>query len=83
MDGMKDEVADEHEDVKGSYLVRVRIPDLNIRKGPGTDSEKTGRYTGAGTFTIVEEADGMGAEKWGRLKSGAGWIALDYTERLA
>ena len=83
MDGVKDEVADEQEDVKESYLVRVRIPDLNIRKGPGTDYAKTGKYTGAGTFTIVEEANGLGAEKWGRLKSGAGWIALDYAERAA
>ena len=42
------------------YLVRVSIPDLNIRKGPGTDHAKTGKYTGIGTFTIVEEADGKG-----------------------
>ncbi len=64
------------------YLVRIRVSDLNIRKGPGTNFERTGRYTGVGTFTIVEEADGLGASKWGRLKSGAGWISLDYTERM-
>ena len=46
------------------YLVRVSISDLNIRKGPGTDYGKTGKYTGIGTFTIVEEADGEGASKW-------------------
>ena len=45
------------------YLVRVSIPDLNIRKGPGTDHAKTGKYTGIGSFTIVEEADGEGASK--------------------
>lgn len=28
------------------YLVRVSIEDLNIRKGPGTDYDKTGKYTG-------------------------------------
>lgn len=67
----------------GSYLVKVEIPNLNIRKGPGTDYEKTGRYTGEGVFTIVQEADGQGADRWGRLKSGAGWIALDYTKRVA
>mgnify|MGYP002508558248 CR=1 FL=1 len=38
------------------YLVRVSIEDLNIRKGPGTDYDKTGKYTGKGAFTIVEEA---------------------------
>lgn len=64
------------------YLVKVSISDLNIRKGPGTDYAKTGKYTGIGIFTIVEESDGQGASKWGRLKSGAGWISLDYAKRV-
>ena len=68
------------------YLVRVSIPDLNIRKGPGTDHAKTGKYTGAGTFTIVEEADGKGASRWGLLKSYQsgrnGWVSLDYAQRV-
>ncbi len=68
------------------YLVRVSISDLNIRKGPGTDHAKTGEYTGIGTFTIVEEADGKGASKWGLLKSYQenrnGWISLDFAERV-
>lgn len=69
-----------------SYLVRVDIADLNIRKGPGTDCERTGKYTGTGVFTIVEEADGAGASKWGLLKSYQkkmdGWISLDYVTRI-
>lgn len=65
-----------------NYLVRVKIPDLNIRKGPGTNYAKIREYTGEGIFTIVEEADGKGAEKWGKLKSGAGWISLDYAEKI-
>ena len=68
------------------YLVRVTIPDLNIRKGPGTDFGKTGKYTGIGAFTIVEEADGKGASKWGLLKSYQsgrnGWVSLDYAQRV-
>lgn len=68
------------------YLVRVSIPDLNIRKGPGNDHAKTGKYTGIGTFTIVEEADGKGASKWGLLKSYQekrnGWVSLDFAERV-
>ena len=68
------------------YLVRVSIPDLNIRKGPGTAHAKTGKYTGVGTFTIVEETDGKGASKWGLLKSYQekrnGWVSLDYAERV-
>ena len=68
------------------YLMRVSIPDLNIRKGPGTDHAKTGKYTGVGTFTIVEEADGKGASRWGLLKSYQGkhngWVSLDFAERV-
>lgn len=65
------------------YTVRVSIPRLNIRKGPGTNYEKTGAFTGIGVFTIVEEKDGEGSKSgWGRLKSGAGWISLDYTKRI-
>ncbi len=64
------------------YLVQVSIPDLNIRKAPGTDKSKTGKVTGVGVFTIVEEADGEGASRWGKLKSNAGWISLDYVARI-
>lgn len=68
------------------YLVRVTISDLNIRKGPGTDKAKTGKFTGVGTFTIVDEADGKGASRWGLLKSYQnrrdGWISLDYAKRV-
>ena len=63
------------------YKVRVSISDLNIRKGPGTNYART-QYIPVGTYTIVEEADGQGASKWGRLKSGAGWISLDYCKRV-
>ena len=65
----------------GKY--RVDIPDLNIRTGPGTNYDKTGKYTGKGTFTIVEIKDGKGSTKgWGRLKSGSGWISLDYATKI-
>lgn len=68
------------------FKVKISISDLNIRKGPGTDCAKWGKYTGIGVFTIVEEADGPGASKWGLLKSYAekrnGWISLDYAKRI-
>lgn len=74
------------EKVSRPYLVRVEIPDLNIRKKPGTDQEKTGKYTGVGSFTIVDEADGGGASKWGLLKAYEkerdGWISLDYVTKI-
>lgn len=62
------------------YMVRVKISDLNIRKGPGTDHARV-KYIPVGVYTIVEEADGKGASKWGRLKSGIGWISLDHIVR--
>ncbi|MDD6699428.1 glucosaminidase domain-containing protein [Mogibacterium kristiansenii] len=65
------------------FLVQVSIADLNIRKGPGTNYAKTGMYTGKGVFTIVEVKTGTGSKAgWGRLKSGAGWISLDYGKRV-
>lgn len=68
------------------YRVRVSITNLNIRKGPGTNYDKVGQYTGVGVFTIVDEAEGAGATKWGLLKSYAakrnGWISLDYAKEL-
>lgn len=66
--------------------VQVKIPNLKIRKGPGTtyDYHKQGGktiYTEKGTFTVVKTADGPGASLWGLLKSYEkkenGWISLD------
>ena len=66
------------------FNVKVDILDLNIRTGAGTDYAKTGEHTGKGVFTIVEVKAGKGSTAgWGRLKSGAGWISLDYATRLA
>lgn len=65
------------------FLVRVSIDDLNIRTGAGTNCKKTGKYTGKGVFTIVEVKAGKGSTAgWGRLKSGAGWISLDFAEKI-
>lgn len=64
------------------YLVNVNIPDLNIRKGPGINYAKVGKFTGIGVFTIIAESNGEGATKWGKLKSGAGWISLDFTNKI-
>lgn len=65
------------------FVVRVDIPNLNIRKGPGTNYGKTGKVTGEGKFTIVEVKEGKGSDTgWGRLKSDAGWVSMDYVERM-
>ena len=65
------------------FKVRISVPDLNIRSGPGTNYAATGRFTGAGVFTITAVQSGHGSSNgWGKLKSGAGWIALDYAKRV-
>ena len=65
-----------------SYKVQIDIANLNIRKGPGTNYGKTGQFTGKGIFTIVQESKGEGATLWGKLKSGAGWISLDFAKKI-
>lgn len=65
------------------FLVKISIDDLNIRKGAGINTAKTKQYTGIGVFTIVEVREGKGSDAgWGKLKSGAGWISLDYCQRV-
>lgn len=65
------------------FQVKVDISNLNIRKGPGMNFDKTGMFTGAGIFTIVEVQKGEGSKSgWGRLKSGIGWISLDCTKSI-
>ena len=63
-------------------IVRVTTGSLNIRSGPGTNYGITGKITDRGIYTIVAESTGKGATKWGKLKSGAGWISLDYTRSV-
>lgn len=65
-----------------SYKVKVTADVLNIRKGPGTNYGTNGSIRDKGVYTIVDEASGQGATKWGKLKSGAGWISLDYATRI-
>ncbi len=65
------------------FKVRVSIPNLRIRSGHGTNTVATGKFTGVGVFTITEVKSGPGSTKgWGKLKSGAGWISLDYVKRV-
>lgn len=64
------------------YHVKVTTNSLNIRKGAGTDTTKVGEITDKGVYTIVEEKTGTGATLWGKLKSGVGWISLDFVKQI-
>ena len=67
--------------VKVPFLVKVSITDLNIRSGPGTNFKRV-RFIEPGVFTIVQTSSGAGASMWGKLKSGIGWISLDFVRRI-
>lgn len=59
------------------YLVKINTDVLNVRKGAGTNYPITTTVKRGGVYTIVE-VNGT----WGKLKSGAGWISLNYTTRV-
>lgn len=61
----------------GSYIVRITASTLNVRKGPGTNYAVATTVKKGQAYTIVETKNG-----WGKLKSGAGWISLAYTQRV-
>lgn len=63
------------------YLVRVERDNLYLRTGPGTDYDDLG-FIPSGSYTIIAESDGTDASyHWGKLLSGAGWIALNFATR--
>ena len=67
---------------KVPYKVRITATDLRIRKGPGINTAIVQKAIAPGVYTIVSEATGEGATKWGKLKSGVGWVSLDYCKKL-
>ena len=58
------------------YIVIVDTDVLNVRTGAGVSYPITTTVKRGQAFTIVEVKDG-----WGKLKSGAGWISLEYTKK--
>ena len=62
------------ETTKLPYLVKINTAVLNVRAGAGTNYKVNTQVKKNQVYTIVEEKNG-----WGKLKSGAGWISLDYT----
>ena len=65
------------------YRVKVLVAALNYRSGPGTNYPVKGTIRDQGIYTIVDSSKGSGANKgWGKLKSGAGWISMDYVKKM-
>lgn len=59
----------------------MSVSDLRIRAGAGTNYISKG-FISPSVYTIIEERMGQGASLWGKLKSGAGWISLDYVAKV-
>ena len=59
------------------YTVKITASKLNVRGGAGVSYKITTTVKRNQVYTIVDEKDG-----WGKLKSGAGWISLKYTEKV-
>lgn len=59
------------------YKVKVTADVLNVRKGAGVGYKITTQVKKNEVYTIIQEQNG-----WGKLKSGAGWISLNYTKKI-
>lgn len=59
------------------YQIRIKVDALNVRGGPGIHYPRNTVIKDKKKYTIVEE-QGV----WGKLKSGAGWISLNLTEKV-
>lgn len=60
-----------------SFKVKINTASLNVRKGAGTSFPVVTTVHRNEVYTIVETQG-----SWGKLKSGAGWISLNYTKRV-
>lgn len=73
--------------VKGEFKVKITANNLNVRKGAGVNYPIVRKGNGNlqihknEVYTIVQTVRN-GNYTWGKLKSGAGWIALEYTTKL-
>lgn len=64
-----------------TYLVKINTKELNVRDGAGTNYDVNTKVQQNEVYTIIEEKMN-GSTKWGKLKSGAGWISLAYTIKI-
>jgi hypothetical protein len=60
-----------------SYIVEITANALNVRAGAGSTYKINTVVKKGQRYTIIDEKGG-----WGKLKSGAGWISLNYTKKV-
>lgn len=61
-----------------SAIYQITADVLNIRQQPTTASKITGQIKDKGRYTITQIING-----WGKLKSGAGWISMNYAKKVS
>ena len=59
------------------YIVKVTASILNVRSGPTVSHSIKTQIRKNQIYTIVAEQNG-----WGKLKSGAGWVSLEYVKKV-
>ena len=80
------------ENMNASYSIEARCPSILISGGGNFPVRKKERQNAARDRNLEEwnyiqglldkiRSVGTGASKWGKLKSGAGWISLDYATK--
>lgn len=77
MNGFRQDVKNKMAEKFEPFLVKVTADVLNVRKGASTNYPIVTTVKKGGVYTIVEVSG-----TWGKLKSGAGWISLNYTTRV-
>ena len=60
-----------------SFKVKITTSSLNVRAGASVGYKVTGVVKKGEVYTIVQTSNG-----WGKLKSGLGWINLNYSKRI-
>lgn len=64
---------DNFKDIVTTFTVKINTDSLNIRSGAGTSYSVVGTVKRGEVYTITKTSG-----DWGYLKSGAGWINLNY-----
>jgi Cpl-7 lysozyme C-terminal domain. len=66
-----------------NYDVVIAVPSLHVRQGPSFDHYVvTTLIEDCTRYTIVEEEIDSDSNVWGALRSGLGWINLEFTKRI-
>ncbi|MBR7033263.1 MAG: SH3 domain-containing protein [Clostridia bacterium] len=75
--------ASKDESTKTDYLVNVRVEELYVRSGPGTNYPSIASLYKNQQVSVTEITNGNGSNiGWGKISSPEGWISLDYVDEV-